>query len=304
MFVHLTAAANAARMRRGGIRAASRGRGGAGAAERPGAGPGGEVGVRKGVYCFPVLPSYTLTHQWLRELSRHGGPRGLVAVHLRLPDDEPVTVGRYTDPRGPVRTTAAEAVRRVAELPDARGWEVFVPRAVTRQEVHRVRAVRQVAGWRYFPDAHGVTPCTCAGCVVRGEYGSRRLRERRPHPWDGPPPPPGVLLRRVEAAMRGGAGVAGAGGAGGPGTAPGGDVAALCDALRWCGMRRRGPVDRLAPLAAHPDPRVRTALAEAVGGWSTPGVGALLARLAADPDPDVAEAAADATELRAPDPPD
>ncbi|CAL9561388.1 HEAT repeat domain-containing protein [Streptomyces sp. enrichment culture] len=228
-------------------------------------------------------------------------------MHLRPPDDEPVTVDRYTDPRGPVRTTAADAVRRVAELPDARGWEAFVPRAVTRREVRRVRAVRQVAGWRYFPDAHGVTPCTCAGCVVRGEYGSRRLRERRPHPWDGPRPP-GVLLRRVEAAMRGGPG-GGPGGADagdgrGPGAGPGGDAAALCDALRWYGTRRRGPVDRLAPLAAHPDPRVRAALAEAVGGWSTPGVDTLLARLAADPDPDVAEAAADATELRAPDPPD
>ncbi|MFJ9797172.1 hypothetical protein [Streptomyces sp. NPDC101145] len=62
MFVHLTAAANAARVRRGGIRAVSRGRGtptaavpgpGAPAGSGPGAGPGG---VRRGVYCFPVLP--------------------------------------------------------------------------------------------------------------------------------------------------------------------------------------------------------------------------------------------------------
>ncbi|CAL9571183.1 HEAT repeat domain-containing protein [Streptomyces sp. enrichment culture] len=314
MFVHLTAAANAARVRRGGIRAVSRGRGtptaavpgpGAPAGSGPGAGPGG---VRKGVYCFPVLPSYTLTHQWLRELARHGGPRGLVAVHLRLPDDEPVAVGRYTDRSGPVWTTAADAVRRVAELPDARGWEVFVPRAVTRREVHRVRAVRQVAGWRYFPGAHGVAPCTCAGCVVRGAYGSRRLRERRPHPWDGPPPPPRVLLRRIEAAADGTGGPAtgtgpGSGGEAGAGAVPGGDAAALCDALHWYGMRRRGPVERLAPLAGHPDARVRAALAEAVGGWSTPGVDALLERLAADPDPDVAEAATDAAALRAPDPP-
>ncbi len=52
MFVHLTSAANAPRIRRSGIRAAGHGQGSV-----------------RGVYCFPVLPSYTLTHQWLRELT-------------------------------------------------------------------------------------------------------------------------------------------------------------------------------------------------------------------------------------------
>ncbi|MEK0099377.1 HEAT repeat domain-containing protein, partial [Streptomyces sp. A475] len=54
MFVHLTPRANAARIRRAGIRAAGR---------HPDGG--------RGVFCFPVLASYTLTHQWLRELARH-----------------------------------------------------------------------------------------------------------------------------------------------------------------------------------------------------------------------------------------
>ncbi|WP_206301781.1 HEAT repeat domain-containing protein [Streptomyces sp. AcE210] len=261
MFVHLTPQANAARIRRAGIRAAGRRHDGG-----------------RGVFCFPVLPSYTLTHQWLRELARHGGPRGLVAVQVRLPDDEPVTVGRYN--RDPLATTAGDAVRRLAAMDDPRGWEVFVPRAVAKREVQRVRAVRQVTGWRYFPDAHGVVPCTCAGCRVRGEYGSRRLRERRPHPHDGPPPPAPALLRRVEAA-------------GDPG-----DVTTLCEALHWFGLRRRGPVERLSRLADHPDPAVREALADAVAGWSTPGVDALLDRLVADPDPDVRELAAAVVERR------
>ncbi|MER7769153.1 HEAT repeat domain-containing protein, partial [Kitasatospora sp. NPDC096140] len=80
MFVHLTAAANAPRIRRAGIRADSRGQGGA-----------------RGLYCFPVLPSYTLTHQWLRELARFGPKGSLVAVHVRLDDAQEVLAGHYRD---------------------------------------------------------------------------------------------------------------------------------------------------------------------------------------------------------------
>ncbi|CUM35736.1 hypothetical protein BN2537_437 [Streptomyces venezuelae] len=196
-----------------------------------------------------------------------------MAVHLRLDDTQEVLVGRYFDrARGAQAiVSASEAVRRVAALEDPRGWEVFVPRAIRPREVHRVRTAPQVAGWRYLPDAHGVRPCTCVGCRVRGGYGARRLRERLPHPLDGPPPPVEVLLARVEA--------------GDPG-----DPAALREALHWFGMRRRGPLPRLSRLAHHPDPGVREALVWAVARWSTPGVTELLDELAGDPDPDVREA--------------
>ncbi|WP_461006786.1 HEAT repeat domain-containing protein [Streptomyces capparidis] len=254
MFVHLTSAANAGRIRRSGIRAGGRGEGGA-----------------RGVYCFPVLGSYTLTHQWVRELRRFGSRGGLVAVHVRLDDGEPVRVGRYMD-RAHEVLSAAEAVRRVAGLEDPRGWEVFVPRAIPRREVHRVRVVPQVVGWRYLPGAHGVRPCTCFGCRVRGGYGARRLRERLPHPLDGPPPPVRVLLARVAAA-------------GEPG-----DPVVLREVLHWFGMRRRGPLAQVGRLAAHPDPAVREELVWAVARWSTPGVAELLDGLADDPHPDVREA--------------
>lgn len=264
-FVHLAPAALAARIRRGGVRALSQGR-------------GSGLGSGRGVYLFPVLPSYTLTHQWLRELSRRSGPRGLVAVHVRLPDGEPVTAGRYSE-REPEEKTAADAVRRIRGLGDkALGWEVFLPRAVARSEVRQVRAVRQVNGWRYFPGAHGVTPCVC--CVLPGEYGSRRLRERRPHPEDGPPPASPVLLSRIEKAQ-----VAG-------------DTVALGEALRWYRLRRRGPVARLAPLAGHADPGVRRLLAGAVARWSTPGADGILRELAGDPVPGVRQTVAECLAYR------
>ncbi|WP_216822233.1 HEAT repeat domain-containing protein, partial [Streptomyces aureus] len=194
---------------------------------------------------------------------------------VRLAGDEPVTVGRYSDHRPP-QVSAAEAVRRVADAADCRGWEVFLPRSVAPAEVRHIRSVRQVNGWRYRPDAHGTPPCLCFGCRDRGGYGARRLRERRPHPLDGPPPAPRVLLAQVEAAEARG------------------DTTALREALRWYGMRRRAPLARLSRLARHDDPAVRIALAEAAASWSTPGVDLLLKELADDLDPGVREAALDA----------
>ncbi|WP_280403709.1 hypothetical protein [Nocardia brasiliensis] len=49
MFVHLTPEKNVRRIRRAGIKVQG-----------------------AGVFCVPVLPSYVLSHQWLRELRRHG----------------------------------------------------------------------------------------------------------------------------------------------------------------------------------------------------------------------------------------
>lgn len=126
------------------------------------------------VFAFPVLPSWFLSHQWLRELKRRG-QRTLVAVHFRIPDEEPVTVGRYGKPHRSM--TAAQAVAFVASLEDSRGYEVLIPRRIAPGEIHAVRSVNQVVGWRYYPNAHGRTPCGCDACQ-RGDFGAKKVRIR------------------------------------------------------------------------------------------------------------------------------
>ncbi|GIG64375.1 HEAT repeat domain-containing protein [Phytomonospora endophytica] len=245
MFVHLTPRVTVDRVRRSGLRAGKRG----------------------GVFCFPLLTSYTLTHQWMRELGRWSRQRDLVAVDIRLPDAEPVSVGRYH--AQPAEVTAAEAVARIRALDDPRGWEVFLPRGVSRREVHRIRGVSHGVGWRYRPDAHGTKPCTCMGCRVTGAYGAQRLL-RRPFAVDKPPPPVRTLLARLEK------------------TDPA-DVKAIVDVLDDLHGRRRGPIHLLAHLADHPDADVRRSLAYTIRRWRTPGVAEVLARLAEDPDEEVRE---------------
>ncbi len=128
-----------------------------------------------GVYALPVLANYFTTHQWLRELKRNG-QRTIVAVHFRLPDEEPVLVGHYGSEQ--LETTAAQATDLIAQADDPRGYRVLVPRRIDAAEIRKIRHVSQVIGWRYWPDSHGTPPCPCPVCLLPGGYGAARIRRR------------------------------------------------------------------------------------------------------------------------------
>jgi hypothetical protein len=155
LFVHLTPAENAKPILRAGIRCSP---------DRHG----------RIVFAMPVTRNFFVTHQWLRELKRRGA-RTLVAVYFRIPDEEAVLAGRYNGPH--TRAPAARAAAILESARDPLGFEVHIPRAIRPSEIHRVRHVPQVLGWRYFPGAHGVRPLGCPDCQ-RGEYGARAIRAR------------------------------------------------------------------------------------------------------------------------------
>ena len=79
---------------------------------------------------MPVVPSFWTSHQWLRELRRWHDER-MVAVHFRLPDDEPVHVGRFGEAHRLL--PAAAAARWVMDHPD--GAQVVVARSIARRDV-------------------------------------------------------------------------------------------------------------------------------------------------------------------------
>jgi hypothetical protein len=64
---------------------------------------------------------------------------------------------------------------------DPLGWEVLIPRSIRPAEIHRVRALPQVVGWRYLPGSQGRPPCACPYCT-RGESGGDPLRTRSNSP--------------------------------------------------------------------------------------------------------------------------
>lgn len=157
MFVHLAPESRVALIRRNGIRRLRRARG-----EFPG-----------GVFAMPVTRNFYISHQWLRELKRgNSGP--IAGVYFRIPDDLQVCVGHYGQAHRWM--TAAEATAEFMSADSREGWEVVIPRRIESSEIHRIRRLPQVIGWRYMPGSHGLKPCGCDFCQ-RGQYGAKRLRE-------------------------------------------------------------------------------------------------------------------------------
>ena len=129
----------------------------------------------RGVYALPVVPNYATTHQWARELKRRGN-RTLICVQFKIPDLEPVLVGKYNGEK--LEMTAAEAAGAVLNHSDPMGLEVIIPRKVTANELTRIYIAPRITGWRYYPAAKGKPPfCHCKWCN-RGEIrASRMIRE-------------------------------------------------------------------------------------------------------------------------------
>lgn len=160
LFVHLAPENESAAIRRAGIKPR---RIGAGAHE----------GYERIVFAMPVTTNFYISHQWLRELKRRGD-RTIVGVYFRLPKDEKVMVGHYNESHAEM--TANEAAGLIFNLEDAEGFEVVIPRKIEADEIHDIRALPQVLGWRYYPAAKGHKPCGCPVCIGRGEINSRRIR--------------------------------------------------------------------------------------------------------------------------------
>ncbi|MGE0699795.1 MAG: hypothetical protein AB7O57_11920 [Hyphomicrobiaceae bacterium] len=163
--VHITADTDASRIRRNGIRARRL--------------DWLIEGSDRLVWAFPVLESYTLTHQWARELKRWGR-HTLAAVTFTIDDAETVYVRHFSG--APIAATAAQAVALVRNAEDPRGYEILVPRRIEPHEIAGIRVLPRAFGWRYWPGAKnsGRMACECPVCAPRGEVKARRYRDRIP----------------------------------------------------------------------------------------------------------------------------
>ncbi len=124
-----------------------------------------------GVYAMPVTRNFYVSHQWLRELKR-GRQRTICAVYFRIPDDEQVWVGHYNQNHH--QLSASEAAALIGSSESREGYEVIIPRKVAESEIHRVRHLPQVIGWRYMPGAHKLSTCMCIVCNPPGTINSRK----------------------------------------------------------------------------------------------------------------------------------
>ena len=164
MFVHIAPAERVERIRRNGIRRLRKAR----------------HGYPGGIFAVPVTPNFYVSHQWLREL-RRGGSRTFVGIYFRIPDETTVWLGHYGQAHQEM--SASEAVGAFLAAEDRLGWQVAIPRAIEAKEIHRIRELPQVLGWRVSPGAKGTRPCGCDYCA-RGQYGAseRRKEYKRRNP--------------------------------------------------------------------------------------------------------------------------
>ncbi|QDU54130.1 hypothetical protein [Aeoliella mucimassa] len=130
-------------------------------------------GYERVVFAMPVTPDFYVSHQWLRELKRRG-QRTIVGVYFRIPDDQQVMVGHYNESH--TEMSASEAVGTILHADQPEGFEVVIPRKVEASEIHKIRPLPQVVGWRYYPGAKGRQPCGCPFCT-KGDIKSKRIRD-------------------------------------------------------------------------------------------------------------------------------
>ena len=140
------------------------------------------------VWAFPILPSYTLTYSWMRDL-KPWGRSSLVAIVVLAEGGKTLYACHYRE--RPVAMTAAEACGMIRNREDPRGFEIIIPRRIAPAEIVRIAGLPKGIGWRYAPEFKNSArfPCDCPSCLPRGEVKARRYRERIP-----------VLQRRYEAA--------------------------------------------------------------------------------------------------------
>lgn len=130
-----------------------------------------------GIFAMPVLPSFYISHQWLRELKRSGA-RTFVGVYFKIPSSEMVYAGRYNQKHRYI--SLGEAVKEIMLLEDPLGYELILERKIQAKEILRIRHLPQNIGWRYFPNSHNKKPCNCEYCLrgaIKGKKTFDRLNE-------------------------------------------------------------------------------------------------------------------------------
>ena len=135
---------------------------------------------RKGIFCMPVLQSFYISHQWLRELKRDGA-RSYIGVYFKLDSNTMVYAGKYHEPHRHI--PLGQAIREIRSMKDPLGYELIIDRKIEAKEIGRIRNLPQHVGWRYFPASHekGIG-CICAMCLPRGSIKAKRLRDKAEPP--------------------------------------------------------------------------------------------------------------------------
>nr|WP_156469931.1 HEAT repeat domain-containing protein [Leptospira alstonii] len=160
IFLHLTSLQNKNRIFRSGIKTS----------------PVHYENIRRGIFCMPVIPDFSITHQWLREIKRFSnGP--VIGVYFRIADSELVWSGKYNEEL--LSSSAVESFQTLGSIEDPFGFQVILPRKVARKEIVKIKNLPQTIGWRYSPEARKKPRCLCPACIPKGWPFGNKLKENK-----------------------------------------------------------------------------------------------------------------------------
>lgn len=128
-----------------------------------------------GIYFMPHSDSFTISHQWARELKR-SGIKNFIAIDFRVSSDELVWFGKFHEQHKQI--SLSKAISTFMNEEDKLGYEFFIERSITAKEILKVRKISKPIGWRYEPKAHGKEPCPCPMCIQFGGYKTSKLKEK------------------------------------------------------------------------------------------------------------------------------
>jgi len=129
---------------------------------------------RQGIFCMPVMQSFYLSHQWLRELKRRG-VKTFVGVYFKVDSKTKVFAGKYNSEHRHIEL--GQAIKEIQTIDDPLGYEIIIDRKIDAKKIEKIKNLPQTIGWRYKPRANGQKPCSCDYCI-KSTIKANRIREK------------------------------------------------------------------------------------------------------------------------------
>jgi hypothetical protein len=131
--------------------------------------------IKKGIFCMPVIPDFYATHQWVREIKQYNSGNNIIAIYFRIPDDEILFCGKYTEEMICVKATETHKIYTSKE--DKMGFQAILTRKVSKNEITKIKNISQITGWRHYPKSHEKKRCLCPACLSKGSFNYNNIQK-------------------------------------------------------------------------------------------------------------------------------
>jgi hypothetical protein len=99
----------------------------------------------------------------------------IIAIYFRIPDDEILFCGNYTEKMVCVKATETHKIFTSQE--DKMGFQAILTRKVSKNEITKIKNIPQITGWRHYPKSHEKKRCLCPACLSKGSFNYNTIQK-------------------------------------------------------------------------------------------------------------------------------